>query len=145
MIYHNTLLTGSMQSPLQILQGRNASSGLPMSNTVRKQLGVQPELVMNTDKYPTLPTHNLHVGQQVMCQDSTSKHWYPAVIESLCSELQSYKIITRDGIVYRKTQSHLKPFTPQNKIFQVCVLPDGAIPPYVASENWVQDEVTSAQ
>ena len=28
-----------------------------------------------------LPTHDLHVGQQVMYQDSTSKHWYPAVID----------------------------------------------------------------
>ena len=37
-----------------------------------------------------------------MYQDSASKHWYPAVIESLCSEPRSYKIITRDGIVYRK-------------------------------------------
>ena len=30
MIYHNTPLTGSMQSPMQILQGKNARSDLPM-------------------------------------------------------------------------------------------------------------------
>ena len=53
-----------------------------MSNAARKQLGIQPDIVRNTDKYPVLPTHDLHVGQQVMYQDSTSKHWYPAVIKS---------------------------------------------------------------
>ena len=103
---------------MQILQGRNARSDLPMWNAARKQLAVKPEIVRNTDKHPALPTHDLHVGQQVMYQDSTSKHWYPAVIDSLCSEPRSYKIITRDSILYRKNPSHLKPFTPQNKMSQ---------------------------
>ena len=118
MIYHNTPLTGSMQSQMQILQGRNARSNLPMSNTARKQLGIQPEIARNTDKHPALPTHDLHVGQQEMYQDSSSKCWYPTVITSLCSESRSYKIITRDGIVYRKTQFHMKPFILQNKMSQ---------------------------
>ena len=117
-IYHNTPITGSMQSPVQILQGGNARSDLPMSNAARKQLGIQPEIVRNTDKHQALHTHGLHVGQQVMYQDSTSKHWYPAVIRSLCSEPRSYKIITRDSIVDRKTQSHLEPFTAQKKMSQ---------------------------
>ena len=51
-----------------------------------------------------------------MYQDSANKCWYPAVIDSLCSEPRSYKIITGDDIIYRKT--HLKPFTPQNKMSQ---------------------------
>ena len=89
-----------------------------MSNAVRNQIGIQPEIIRNTDKHPALPTHDLHVSQQVIYQDSTSKHWYPAVIDSLCSAPRSYKIITRDGIVYRKTQCHLKPFTPQNRMSQ---------------------------
>ena len=104
MIYHNSPLTGSMQSPMQILQGRNTD--LPMSNAASKQLGIQPEVIRNTDKHAALPTHDLHVVQQVMYQDSGSKHWYPAVIDRLCPEPRSYKITTRDGIVYRKTQSH---------------------------------------
>ena len=99
---------------MQILQGRNARSDLPMSNAARKQ----PEIIRNSDKYAALPNHDLNVGQHVMYQDSTSKHWYPAIIDSFCSEPRSYKIITRDGIIYRKTQSHLKPFTPQNKMSQ---------------------------
>ena len=128
MMYHNTPLTGIMKSPLQILQGRNARSDLPISNAARKQLGIQPEVVKNNDRHAVLPMHDLHVGQDVMYQDSTSKHWYPAVIQSLCSEPRSYKILTRDGIVYRTTQSHLKPFTAQNKNSQSskCVSPSVA-------------------
>ena len=111
-------LTGSLQSLMQILQGRNARSDLPMSDLARKQLGIQPEIIRNPDKHAALPTHDLNVGQHMMYQDSTSKHWYPEVIDSLCSEPRSYKIITRDSIVYRKTQSHLELLTPQNKLSQ---------------------------
>ena len=118
MIYCNTPLTDSLQSAMQILQGRNPRSDLPMSKAARKQLGIKPEIIRNSHKHAALPTHDLNVGQHVMYQDSASKHWYPAVIDSLCSEQRSYKIITRDGTVYRKTRSHLKPFTPQNKMSQ---------------------------
>ena len=118
MIDHNTLLTRSLQSPMQILQGRNDRSDLPMANAARKLLGIQPEIIRNSDKHAVLPMHDLHVGQHVMFQDSTSKCWYPAVIESLCPEPRSYKIATRDGNTYREMQAHLKPFTPQNKNLQ---------------------------
>ena len=73
MIYHNNALTGIMKSPMQILQGGNARSDLPMSNAARKQLGIQPEVVRNNDKHAVLPMHDLHVGQDVMYHDSTSK------------------------------------------------------------------------
>ena len=52
-----------------------------MSNAARKQLGIQPEIIKNSDKHAVLPTHDLHVGPHVIFQDSTSKHWYPAVIK----------------------------------------------------------------
>ena len=114
-----------MKSSMQIFQGRNARSDLQMSNAARKQLGILPKVVRNNDKQAMLHMHDLHVGQDDMYQDSTSKHWFPAVIQSLCCEPRSYKILTRDGIVYRKTQSHLKPFTLQNMISQSskCVSP----------------------
>ena len=112
MINCNTLLTGSLQSLMQILQGRNARSDLPMSNAARKQLGIQPKIIRDSDRHAALPTHDLNVGEHVIYQDSTSKHWYPAVVDSFCSEPRSYKIIMTDSIVYRKTQSYLKPFTP---------------------------------
>ena len=38
MVYCNTPLTGSLQSPMQILQGRSARSDLPMSNAARSKL-----------------------------------------------------------------------------------------------------------
>ena len=85
---------------MQVLKGRNARSDLPMSNAPRKQIGIQPEIIRTSDKHATLPTHDLNVGQHVMFQDSTSKCWYPAVIESLCPEPRSYKILTRDGICF---------------------------------------------
>ena len=61
---------------------------------LRNSYGIQPEVIRNSDKHAVLPTHDLHVGQHVMFQDSTNKHWYPAVIESLCPEPRSYKITT---------------------------------------------------
>ena len=98
MIYQNTSLTGIMKSPVLILQGRNARSDLPMGNAARKQHGIQPQVVRNNDKHALLPMHDLHVGQDVMYQDSTSKHCYPTVNASLCPDPRSYKITTRDGI-----------------------------------------------
>ena len=91
----------------------------PMSNAARKQLGIQTEIIRNSDKHTVLPTHDLNIGQHVMYQDSTSKHRYPAVIDSLCPEPRSYKNITRDGIVYRKTQSHLKPLHLRTRYFNL--------------------------
>ena len=118
MIYQNTPLTGSLLSPMQILQGRSARSDLLMSNAARKQLGIQSEVLRNIDKHYVLPTQDLHVGKSVMYQDSVTKQWHPAVITSLCQEKRSYKITTSDSVIYRKTQAHLKPYTPQGKNLQ---------------------------
>ena len=62
MIYCNTPITDSFQSPMQILQDRSATSDLPMSNVARKQLGIQSEVIRNSDNQEVLPTHDLHVG-----------------------------------------------------------------------------------
>ena len=43
MVYCNTLLSNSLQSPMQMLSSRPAGSDLPMSNTARKQLGIDCE------------------------------------------------------------------------------------------------------
>ena len=101
MIYCKTPLTGNVQSPMQILKGRIARSDFPMSNAAKKQLGIQPEVIRNSDKHVVLPTHDLHIGKHVMYQGSTSMHWYPAVIESV-PEPRGYKITTRDGATYNK-------------------------------------------
>ena len=51
MIYHNTPLTSSLKSPMQILKSRSARSDLPMSNAARKQLGLDSEDLRNTCKH----------------------------------------------------------------------------------------------
>ena len=50
-----------------------------------------------------------------MYQDLASKHWFPATTARLCKEPRSYIITTKDGVQYRKTQAHLKPYQPQAK------------------------------
>ena len=112
MIYCNTPLSSNLQSPVQILQRRSARSDLPMSNTTRHQLGLNPEQIRSRYKNEHLPSH---MSQHVMFQDSTSKQWFPATSTSLCSEPRSYRITTQEGVTYRKAQSHLKPYNPQHK------------------------------
>ena len=86
MIYLNTPLTSSLPSPMQTLQSRSARSDLPMSNVARKQLGLDPGQLSNKYKNDHLPLHDLHLGQNVMLKDTTSKQWLPATITSLCLE-----------------------------------------------------------
>ena len=65
-------LSGRLQLPMQILQGRNSRSDLPMSNANRKQLGIEPEVIRNIDNHEVLPTYNLYEGQNVMYQDTVA-------------------------------------------------------------------------
>ena len=108
-------ISGSLQSLMQILQSNSARSDLPMSNTDRQQLGLQPEKLRNVNKNEHLPSHDLHIGQGVVYQDAMGKQWYLATITSLCVQPRSYNITTREGVTYRKTQTHLKPYQPQSK------------------------------
>ena len=75
------------------------------SLTSRKQIGIQPQVARNNDMHAVLPMNNLYIGQQMICQDSESKCWYPDVLDSLYP-------------AYRKLQSHLKPSTLENKMLQ---------------------------
>ena len=95
LIYHYTSLSGSLQSLMQILQSRCTRSDLPMSNAARKQLGLQPEKLRTVYKNEHLPSHDLHIGQDVMYQNAACKWWYPATITSLCVQPRSYNIATR--------------------------------------------------
>ena len=115
MVYCSTPLTSSLWSPMQILSSRSARSDLPMSNTARKQLGLDGEDLRNKYKNEHLPLHDLHLDQEVMYQDSSSKQWYPVTITRLCKEPRSYIVTTKEGVQYRKTQAHLKPYQPQGK------------------------------
>ena len=115
MIYCNTSLSSSLQSPMQILWSRSAGSDLPMFNAAKKQLGFDSEQLRIKYKNKHLPLHDLHLGQDVIFQDSASKWWFPATITNLCSESRSYKITTKECVTCRKTQAHLKPYSQQNK------------------------------
>ena len=86
-----------------------------MSNAARKQFGLGPEQLRVKGKNEQLPSHDLHLGQSVMYQDSVTKQWYPTTITSLCQEPRSYKVKTKDGVIYQKMQAHLKPNQPQYK------------------------------
>ena len=79
-----------------------------MSNAARQQLGVLPEKLRTVSKNEYLPLHDLHIGQDVMYQDVTSKQWYPATITSLCVQARSHNITTREGVTYRKLSSSLE-------------------------------------
>ena len=100
---------------MQILQNRAARSQLPMSNSARRQLGLEAEKLRIKTKNETLPSHDLHQGQDVMMQDPASKRWSPAAITRLCKEPTSYQVTIRDNVMYRKMQAHLKPYRPEVK------------------------------
>ena len=89
-----------------------------MSNSARRQLGLETEMLRIKMKNETLPSHDLHLGQDVMMQDHASKRWSPVVITRLCKEPRSYQVTTRDNVTYRKTQAHLKPYKPAFKNVQ---------------------------
>ena len=108
MIYCNTPLASTSKSPMQMLQQRSARSQLHMSNVARRRLAIVAE--QQPSKNQHLPTHEFHIGQDVMCQSPITKRWFPLKIKALCPEPRSYQIETPEGITYRRTQNHLKPF-----------------------------------
>ena len=113
MIYRNTPLASTSKSPMQLLKQRSARSQLPMSDAAHRQLRIAAEQ-MTVSKNQHLPLHDLHIGQEVMCQDLATMRWFPATIKALYPEPRSYQIETSEGVIYR-TQNHLKPYKPHWK------------------------------
>ena len=66
-------MLSSLKSPMQILSGRSARSELPMSNAVRKQLGLDCEDLRTKYKNEHLPSLDFHINQQVMYQDPMTR------------------------------------------------------------------------
>ena len=72
MVYRNTTLNGTLQSPMQILQGRQGRTDLPLSQAAKVQMGInhepQPtaESLCVKDKLLSSPTHDIPIGQDVM-------------------------------------------------------------------------------
>ena len=113
MIYCNTPLASTCKSPMQILQQRSARWQLPMSNAARRRLGIVAE--QQPSKNQHLPSHEFHIGQDVMCQSPITKRWFPVKIKALCPEPRSYQIETPEGITYRRTQNHQKTIQTMSK------------------------------
>ena len=105
MIYRNTPLACTSKSPMQMLQQRSVRSQLPMSNVARRRLGIAAEQLPKTNQH--LPSHDFHIGQDVMCQSPITKKWFPVKIKEICLEPRSYQVETPEGIVYRRTQNHI--------------------------------------
>ena len=57
-----------------------------MAQSTHMQSSTQPEIISNSYKHEVLPTQAPHVGQPMMLQDSTNKHWYSDVSENLCPD-----------------------------------------------------------
>ena len=86
MIYRNTPLSNILQSPMQILTSRSARSSLSMSNTARQQKHLDCEDLRTQCKNEHLPTHDFHIGQNVIYLNPANRRRYPATIASLCQE-----------------------------------------------------------
>ena len=114
MIYHNTPLESMSKSPMQMLQKRSARSQLPVLNAACRHLGIAAEQT-TANKNQHLPLHDLHIGQEVMYQDSVTKRWFLATVKALCPEPRSYQILTMKGVIYRRTHNHLKPYKSHQK------------------------------
>ena len=85
-----------------------------MSNVARRKFGIAAEQQPRINQH--LPAHDYHIGQDVMCQSPITKRWFPAKVKALCPEPRSYQIETPEGITYRRTQNHLKPFQLYQKV-----------------------------
>ena len=73
MIYRNTPLASTSKSPMQMLQQRSARSQLPISNVARRRLGIVVEQPPKKNQH--LPSHDFHIGLDVMCQSPITKKW----------------------------------------------------------------------
>ena len=114
MIYDNTLIESTSKSPMQMLQQRSARSQLPMSNAACRQLGIAAEQI-TANKNQHLPSYDLHIGQEVIYQDSVTKGWFPTTIKAWCPEPRSYQILIMKRVINRRTQNHLKPYKTYQK------------------------------
>ena len=86
MVYRNTPRSGSLQSPMQILQRRQAGTDLPISHAAKVRVGINhvprpsAEILCLKDKSLSAETHDILVSQHVMYREPHDGRWYPATI-----------------------------------------------------------------
>ena len=107
---------------MQILQGRQACTDLPLSHAAKVKIGIShaprptAEILHMKDKSLSAQTHDIPVGQHVMYREPHDGRWYPATLSQQLPEKRSYIIKTDENVMYRKTQTHLKPYKPKKNI-----------------------------
>ena len=124
MVHRNTPLNGTLQSPMQMLQGRQACTDLLLLHAAKVKMGINhasrptAEILCVKDKSLSTPTHDIPIGQNVMYREPNDKRWHPATVIQQLPEKRSYLIKTNDSVIYRKMQVHLKPYISKNIIQQ---------------------------
>ena len=124
MVYRNTHLDGTLQSPIQIIQGRQAHADLTLLPAAKVKMAINhaprpnAEILHAKDKSLSAPTHDIPIGQNVMYRELSDKRWYPTTVIQQLPEKRSYLTKTNDNVIYRKMQVHLKPYTPKKKVPQ---------------------------
>ena len=124
MVYRNILLNGTLHSPMQIFQGRQARADLPLLYAAKVKMGINhaprptAEILCVKDKSLSAPTHDIPIGQIIMYREPNDKRWYLATVIQQLPEKRSYLIKTHDNVIYRKMQVHLKPYAPKKKVQQ---------------------------
>ena len=138
MVYINAPLCGSLQSPMQILQGRQAHTDLPLSHAAKVKMDINhtprptAEIFCLRHKSLSAETYDIPVGQHVMYRQPHDGRWYPGTITQQLPQKRSYIIKTDENVLYRKTQAHLKPYKPKKQITQ-------------PEHNWVHNQTTVEQ
>ena len=108
MVYRSTPLNGSLQSPMQILQARQACTDLPLLHAAKVKMGINhiprpsAEILWVKDKSLSSPTHDIPIGQHVMYREPNYRRWYLTTIIQQLPEKRSYLIKTNDNVIYRK-------------------------------------------
>ena len=121
MVYRNTPLNGTLQPPMQILQGRQACTDLPLLHAAKVQMGIshapQPtdEILCVKNKSLSSP-HMIYPLVRMSCTGNPMiKDGIPQ-LSSNSDQRRDHTSSKQMTMSYRKTQVHLKPYTPEKKI-----------------------------
>ena len=82
MVYRNTPLNGSLQSPMQILQGSQAHTDLALLHAAKVKMGINhiprpyAEILCVKDKSLSTPTHDIPIGQHIVYGEPNDGRWY---------------------------------------------------------------------
>ena len=107
---------------MQILQGRQACTDLPLSHAAKVKMGINhiprstTEILHVKDKSLSSPTQDTPIGHHVMYREPTDGRWYPPTVIQQLPKKRSYIIQTHDNVMYRKMQVYLKPYKPKKNV-----------------------------